>query len=332
MGNLLLGLAILLAIVLVGLLTAGQVARRFFIKRFPPPGTMLDLPGHRLHVRCEGQGPVTVLLEAGLNDFSLQWSRLQPLIAQVTRTCSYDRAGLGWSGLSPDPPTIENAVKDLRAVLKSLNGQTPLILVGHSYGSLLVRMYAQQYPQNIKAILLLDPANEFMAEQIPGYTEALNSGTDQFKKLARLASLGLVALSTNRIPADLLPEEALHQYRAVVASRSFLKAAAAESAEMAKNLQAMRGYPQTALAQIPVTIISRGQSEPIPGLPDRSAQTLEGTWAALQSDLVKRLNARHLVAERSGHSVQLSEPELVYECIKRFIDGESPANEAARKQ
>jgi pimeloyl-ACP methyl ester carboxylesterase len=328
-GVVLLWLLTLLALLIVGLLIAGRVARRVLINRFPPPGTMVEVQGHRLHVRCEGQGPVTVLLESGLNDFSLQWSRLQPLVAQAARTCSYDRAGLGWSEPSPHPPTIDNAVKDLRAVLESLYRQTPLILVGHSYGSLLVRMYAQQYPRNIKAIILLDPANEFMAERIPGYTEALNSGTDRFKKLARLASLGLVALSTSRIPADLLPEEALYQYRAVLASRSFLKAAAAESAEMAKNLQAMQGYPQAALAQIPVTIISRGQSEPIPGLPDRSATALEGTWAALQSDLVERFNAKHLIAERSGHNVQLSQPELVYECIKSFIDEGSPANDAA---
>ena len=312
----------LLAILIVGLLIAGRVARRILIKRFPPPGTMLELQGYRLHVRCEGQGPVTILLEAGLNDFSLHWSRVQQLLSRETRTCSYDRAGLGWSDPSPNPPTIENAANDLHAVLGSLSRPTPLILVGHSYGSLLLRMYAQQYPKDIRAIVLLDPANEFMAERIPGYAAALESGVDQFRRLVPLASLGLVALSAKSIPASQLQGEALQQYRAVVASRGFLKAAALESAEMPENLRVMRAFPQTALAKIPVVVISRGQPEQIPGLPNDSAQALEETWAALQADLVERLNARHIIAERSGHSIQLSQPELVYEAIKPFIDRE----------
>jgi pimeloyl-ACP methyl ester carboxylesterase len=321
--NLLLGFLALLVILVVGLLIAGQVARQKLKQRFPPPGAMLELHGHRLHVRCEGQGPVTVVLEAGLNDFSLQWSRLQPLLAKETRTCSYDRAGLGWSDPSPNPPTIANAVKDLHAVVQSSSGHAPLILVGHSFGSLLVRMYAQHHPQNVKAIVLLDPANEFMAERISGYTEALESGAARFRSIAPAASLGLIALSTKSIPANLLRGEALQQYRAVVATGNFAKAAAAETAEMERNLQAMQAVPQTALVNIPVVIVSRGLSEQIPGLPDESAQTLERTWADLQTDLVERLHARQFIAERSGHSIQLIQPELVYEIIKPFIHGDS---------
>jgi pimeloyl-ACP methyl ester carboxylesterase len=321
MGDVLFGLLVLLAVLIVGLLIAGQVARRILLNRYPPPGTMLELQGYSLHVRCEGQGPVTILLEAGLNNFSLQWSRLQYLLSRDTRTCCYDRAGLGWSDPSLRPPTIENSVTDLHAVVRGLGGQAPLILVGHSYGSLLVRLYAQRYPQNIKAIILLDPANEFMAERIPGYTEALESAVSQFRKLALLTSLGLAALSTRSIPAAQLQGEALQQYRAVIAARSFCKSAAAETASMVDNLRTMQAALQGAVADVPAVIISRGQAERIPGLPDSSAQALEQTWSTLQTDLVERMNARQIIAEQSGHSIQLSQPELVYESIKPFIYG-----------
>jgi len=330
MASILLGFVMLLAIFIVGFLIAGQVARALLVKRFPPPGKMLALQGYRLHVRCEGQGTVTVLLEAGLNDFSLQWRRLQQLLSQRTTTCSYDRAGLGWSDSSPSPPTINNAVSDLHAVVQSLQKPTPLILVGHSYGSLLVRMYAQRYPDNVVALVLLDPANEFMAERIPGYTQALESGVRQFRRLRLVASLGLAALFNKSIPANQLQGETLQQYRAVVAARSFLKAAAAESAEMINNLRAMQDFPQTALAKIPVVIISRGQPEPIPSLPNSRSQALEKTWTALQTDLVERLNARQLIAEQSGHNIQLCQPELVYDAIKPLIDAEPPASKVAR--
>ncbi len=330
MASILLVFLALLAIVLVGLLLAGQVARQLLIKRFPPPGKMLELQGYSLHVRCEGHGPVTILLEAGLNDFSLQWSRLQQLLSQKAATCSYDRAGFGWSDSSPNPPTIDNAVNDLHAVVQSLQNPTPLILVGHSYGSLVMRMYAQRYPDNVRALVLVDPANEFMAERIPGYTQALESGIHQFRRLSLVASLGLAALFPKSIPASELQGETLRQYRAVVASRSFLRAAAAETAEMINNLQAMQDFPQTALAKIPVVIISRGRPERIPSLPTSSAQALENIWAALQTDLVERLNATQVIAEQSGHNIQLSQPELVYDAIKPFIDGESPARQGAR--
>jgi pimeloyl-ACP methyl ester carboxylesterase len=318
-GSSLLVFLILLAILLSGLLIAGQVARQVLVKRFPPPGAMLELQGYRLHVRCEGQGPVTVLLVAGLNDFSLQWSRLQPMLSQVTKTCSYDRAGLGWSDPSPKPPKIDSSVTDLHAVVQSMGGQAPLIFVGHSYGSLLVRMYVQRYPQNVKAMILLDPANEFMAERIPGYTEALDSAVARFRRLALLTSLGLAALSTRSIPANQLQGEALRQYRAIIAARSFCKAAAAETAEMVENLQAMQAHSETAVATVPVVIISRGQPERIPGLPDRGADALEQTWSALQTDLVERLNASQIIAEQSGHNIQLGQPDLVYDCITQFI-------------
>jgi len=324
-GNVLLGFLLLLALLVVGLLISGQVARHNLVRRFPPPGRMLQLNGYRLHVRCEGQGPINVFLEAGLNDFSLHWNRLQPLLAQHARTCSYDRAGLGWSDASPNPPTLTNAVEDLHAVVHASSGQAPLILVGHSFGSLLVRSYAQRYPEKVRALVLLDPANEFMADRIPGYGEALAAAARQFRKLARLVSLGLVALASKRIPADRLSGEALAQYRAVVAVGSFCRAAAAATTEMLSNLKAMQEVPETALAKFPVIVISRGQTEGIPGLPEDSAQALERTWASLQADLVQRLNATQVTATRSGHSIQLSEPELVYRTIKSLIDRESSA-------
>jgi len=314
-------LLIFLGVLIAGGLIAGQVARYNLARQFPPPGTMVESNGHRLHVHCEGRGPVTVLLSAGLNDFSVQWSRVQPLLAKETRTCAYDRAGLGWSDVSQNPATLQNAVSDLQAVLQSEGDQQPVILVGHSYGSLPVRAYAQQHPQNIKAIVLLDPSSEFMAEKITGYTEALDKAAEQFGSLASLASLGFIAFSTESIPANQLQGKALNQYRAVLATGNFFKAASAETAAMRSSLKAMQTVPQTALADIPIVIISRGQPEPIPGLPEQSAQTLEQTWATLQTDLVQRLHARQIFAKQSGHNIQLSQPDLVYESVKQFITG-----------
>jgi pimeloyl-ACP methyl ester carboxylesterase len=319
-----LAIALLFIAAIAAVLVTGQIARHNLAKRYPPPGVMISSQGHRLHLHCEGQGPVTILLEAGLNEFSIHWYKLQSLLAQKTKTCAYDRAGLGWSEPSAQPATIDNAVMDLRSILQTAGANQPIILVGHSYGTLLVRLYARRYPQNIKAMILLDPANENMAEAIQGYGEVTAAGTRQFKTFSLVASLGLMALATDSIPAGQLQGEAVAQYRAALAAGSFFKGAEAETGEMVNNLHAMQTYAQKSPSTVPntspVIIISRGQPEPMPGLPEKSARSLEQTWSQLQTDLVNRLHAKQIIAEKSGHHVQLSQPELVYETIVPFIN------------
>jgi len=62
---------------------------------YPPPGKLIDIGGRKLHINCIGQGPPTVILDAGLGDSSVYWFLVQPEIAKLTQVCSYDRAGLG---------------------------------------------------------------------------------------------------------------------------------------------------------------------------------------------------------------------------------------------
>ena len=299
---------------------AGQYARRNLAKAYPPPGKMVSRTQHRLHVNCQGQGPVNVLLEAGLNAFSVHWYRVQSLLAQHTQTCSYDRAGLGWSEISQNPSSLENMVNDLQGVIQSVNESQPLILVGHSYGSLIVRRYAQLHPENIRALVLVDPANEFMADRLAGYREAITSAAGQFKGLHTMTSLGLMAFSRGSIPAGQLEGEALEQYRAVLASGSFFKGAYAESSAMLDNLTAMQQYDAPLKPEIPVIILSRGRSSQNTTGTQNDILDQDDTWALLQADLANRLNAKQIIAKHNDHHIQLSEPDLVYKTILPFID------------
>ncbi len=77
------------------------VATRLDARRYTAPGKLVDVGGRRMHVFCTGSGSPTVVLEAGLLSFSLQWSWVQPAVARFTRVCSYDRAGYGWSDAAP---------------------------------------------------------------------------------------------------------------------------------------------------------------------------------------------------------------------------------------
>src|SRR5205823_10320911 len=99
-----------------------------------------------MHLNCAGQGHPTVILEAGLNDFSVIWTVVQREVATFARVCSYDRAGFGWSEPSPQPRTGTTMAHELHTLLVTADVKPPYVLVGHSFGGALVRLYAHEYP------------------------------------------------------------------------------------------------------------------------------------------------------------------------------------------
>jgi pimeloyl-ACP methyl ester carboxylesterase len=120
---------------------------------------LIDLGGWRLHLNCLGRANAsqpTVILEAGAGDFSVDWSLVQPAVARFTRVCSYDRAGSGWSDLGPRPRTLHQIVWELHKLLDKAGVKPPLVLVGHSYGGWLVRLYASTYPADVAGMVLVE--------------------------------------------------------------------------------------------------------------------------------------------------------------------------------
>jgi len=182
------------AAVLAALLTIGvlyqQIGARRQRRRFAPPGSLIDVGGHRLHVTCMGRGSPVVLLESGIAASSLSWAVVQPAIAMFTRVCSYDRAGLAWSDPPSCPRTFDRIVDELETVLRSIAPGDPYILVGHSFGSFVVSAYAMRHPTRVVGLVLVDPATEWLT-MTPHRTRLLWGG----RKLSRVgALLGLLVI------------------------------------------------------------------------------------------------------------------------------------------
>jgi len=119
--------------------------------------------GRRLHINCSGMsiaGGPTVLLESGAGNAASVWNRVQPEVAKFARVCSYDRAGLGSSDPVPAPRTIVALTEDLHALLMNAKVSGPYILVGHSLGGILVRLYASFYPLEVIGMVLVDSSHE----------------------------------------------------------------------------------------------------------------------------------------------------------------------------
>ena len=120
--------------------------------RTAPPGAFYLVGSHRMHLDCEGFGSPTILLDAGLGNDALIWSRVQPILARATRVCSYDRAGYGWSKAVDTRRDADHIVAELHGLLLAAGLLGPLVLVGHSIAGLYIRDYANLYPEMSSAL------------------------------------------------------------------------------------------------------------------------------------------------------------------------------------
>ena len=126
-------------------------------RRFPPTGTRVKLAdGRRLYLDCRGSGSPTVLLEAGHRNWSPAWTLVQPQVAQFTRVCSYDRAGLGLSDSGPRPRTAHAAATDLTQLLHQAAIPPPYVLVGHSAGGMYSRVFTDLHRDQVAGLVLVD--------------------------------------------------------------------------------------------------------------------------------------------------------------------------------
>jgi pimeloyl-ACP methyl ester carboxylesterase len=123
----------------------------------PRRGRLVDAGGRHLYLECQGTGTPVVVFVAGLGDTGeAAWRTVWSEVARSTRACVYDRAGLGRSDPGPNAATYQSAVDDLHALLRNAHVSGPYLLVGHSLGGLLARLYAHDHPEAVAGLVLLD--------------------------------------------------------------------------------------------------------------------------------------------------------------------------------
>src|SRR4029077_1689731 len=134
-----------------------------------PPGRLVDVGGHKLHIWCTGSGEPTVVLENGLSGGSgiVGWSVVQPEVAKFTRVCSYDRAGIGYSDPGPSPRTARRIASELAQLLDRSGIAGPVVLVGASIAGFNVRVFASDHPERAAGLVLVDASHEADAHEVP---------------------------------------------------------------------------------------------------------------------------------------------------------------------
>jgi pimeloyl-ACP methyl ester carboxylesterase len=309
-----LGFVVLLAAAVV----IERIAETIALRRHPAPGRLVRLAnGQTLHLLCEGAGP-TVIVEQGAGEPAILWRGLQRRASSFSRFCIYDRAGYGWSPPAPAFQTVDERAADLRALLTAAGVPGPYIVIAHSYGGLIARSFARQFPDASAGLVMVDAVEESIAFH-PEYLAFLRSAKPFVWGLRGAAGLGLLRLfgpPGGGAEAPMIDGES----RAAAAS---LAAAPSHFAAVHEDLRSIEEaalrHPLPVgmgpLGDIPLIAITHGR--PFPGPFSR----LEPFWRPGQERLA-RLSTRSelIVAEQSNHMVAFEQPELVLGALRRMVE------------
>jgi pimeloyl-ACP methyl ester carboxylesterase len=214
------------AVLVVGLLLGACAASSGPGSGIPADG-LVDVGGRDLYIECTGTGPVTLVMEAGLGMDTATWSNLVPLLGGA-RVCAYDRAGQGKSAPAETPRTADDLVNDLSRLLDAASIEPPLVLVGHSFGGLVARLFAARHPEDVAGVVLIDPSPSTLVEDTCELRDATRCAQlttmltpdgnperiDWTASVAELAGAGalpevpLVVLAATSQGAEISPEEA----------------------------------------------------------------------------------------------------------------------------
>jgi len=282
------------------------VATRRDLASTPPPGQLVDVGGRKMHLWCMGTGAPPVILEAGLGGSSTDWGFVQPEIARITRVCSYDRAGMGYSDPGPSPRTARRIAAELGKLIDRSSLEGPVVLVAASSGGFDVRVFASDHTDRVAGLVLIDASHEDQAHEVP--------------RLARwvplLSSIGIfrvLGISFGPSPAMLSPSVRRFDQATRFRAAGY-QAAADEIIHIRESASEVRASRRK--LPIPVVVVT-------------GARGADATWRNLQRDQVT-LSERgcQIVAEESGHLVQIEQPEIVVDAVRTVIDATRRGNSA----
>ena len=269
-----------------------------------PPASIARLVnigvGRKMYLECRGSGSPTVVLISGKGNRADIWSTpnpekpgpvVFPEVARFTRVCAYDRPGTTGALASepsrsdpvPEPVTVADGVADLHALLIASKESGPFVLVGHSIGGLISRLYASTYPTDVAGLVLVDALSEDLYKRLTPEQQAV------FEKL------------------NDLPEK----YDNV---RSFQQVRAAPS---------VRAMPVVVLTadRSPITRKDIAAGRFPPEVTANFADALWAAQVPAQDSLARLFpNAKHITNTNSSHYIQIDQPQLVIDSIREVVD------------
>ena len=306
----LIGLCLFLGLIAY-LLIRESITRSKYRAEYPPPGQMVRLETHDIHLHCVGTGTPTVVFEADLDQYgSLTWDSVQGGIGNFTRACSYDRAGIMWSEPGPRPRDGETIAGELAAALDAAGEEGPYVLVGHAFGGAYVRIFAGQNPGIVCGMVLVDSSHPEM------FTRFAEFGIEQEIPDKRIRPL-IVLLSHLGMPGRYkgnlynLSSEVYNPQQAFLPQSSM---AWFDESVKGPNTLAQAGQYKD-LGDIPLIVLASAR----PSVQIKN-QDLQDVWLELQQELISLSeNGEIRMLPESGHYIQFDQPQEVIEAVHDVV-------------
>lgn len=273
------------------------LATRRELAATPPPGRLVDVGGHRLHLWCSGSGAPAVILDSGLGGTSADWGFVQAGAATFTQVCSYDRAGMGYSDAGPSPRTARRIASEVATLLDRGGVAGPVIAVGASIGGLNMRLFAADHEPRTAALVLVDASHENQNDDPPAIAPFV-------PLLSTIGAFRLLGISFGVDPDSLAP--AVQPFvRATRFRASGYQAAANEFTHLAESTAEVRASRRR--LRVPVVVIT-------------GARGNHGDWATQQRDQLNLADRScQIVADRSGHLVPVQQPDAIVEALRALV-------------
>jgi len=314
---------------------AGENLEATELSIYTEPQRLVEVePGRRLNLVCLGEGSPTVVFDIGVGDPAGDWSLVQPHIAKTTRACSYDRAGIGFSDGSSGRGSSAEIVTDLKNLLSAASIDPPYILVGQSSGGMNFRLYYYMYPDEVSALVLVEPAHEDQDEGFRMLSPRALSRADWVasREPGRINRAKCIAAASRGVdlkgaefkecvvnPPGQLPEAIKPMWLNMQFSEKFQRAQGTEEqavyAESAEQLRAhRRGF-----GDLPVIVLSRSEEDR--PLRDWETKHLRDSRYQLWLDLHRSLadsssRGERRIVPKSDHLLMLSQPEAVVTAVR----------------
>jgi len=270
----------------------------------PPLGTLVDVGGYRIHLYCTGEGtPTVVIVGAG---FSFDSGLVQPEAAKFTQVCAYDHSGIGWSDDGPKD-SCSLRVSEVHTALKNAGIKGPYVLVGHSLGGLVARVYAGRFPEEVAGMIFVDHAINPMLLSSPGDKplpppppKPSSPSAGPIGKPVGIESDPNFSKLSDR-------DRELHLW--------FISQPRTE-----KSLQAHLGMMPGCVEE--ANAILKEHDHPLADKPlvDISIQNASPAYINLQTQLLSlSQNSKEMIAEKSSHFVIIDRPDVVVEAIRQAV-------------
>lgn len=301
-------------------------ATKYDEMHYPAPGRFVEINGRKIHYQSFGieKGPVVIFDHGcGIGSSSLIWKLVTDQVSQFARVITYDRAGYGWSDPGPYPRTNELAVEDLRVLIEKVVMKGPIVLVGHSYGGLNVRLFAKKYPNLAAGFVLVDATHEDeLTSRFPDkHVKGQLMGRKAFKLLKYMCYFGMLrimghfrAFSQLQDILKKFPKKLQPIYQSTLFLNKTAKSVASEFSHLDLGYDGVRG---ATLGNTPLVVIKSGIVENLNGYSDVEVAETKKVLHEVAVEMSKlSTNGELWIAETSGHNIHVEDPDLVAKAIR----------------